>query len=106
MWDPLLQSVELSAVGNAARGSRWLYPLANLMHVVGATLLVGAIVVFDLLLLRNQFGIASDVSRVALSVAAAGLACLLLSGPIMFSAEATAFGRNPIFLAKMILIVA
>lgn len=106
MWDSFLQYVEFSALGGAARGSLWLYPLANLMHVVGASLLVGAIVVFDLLLLRSQFSRASDVSRVALGVAAAGLAFLLLSGPVMFSAEATAFGRNPVFLAKMILIIA
>jgi len=42
---------------------------------------------------------------VALGVAATGLALLLVSGPIMFSAEATAFGRNPIFLVKMALII-
>jgi putative copper export protein len=106
MWDSFLQVVEFSALGAAARGSVWLYPLANLMHVVGASLLVGAIVVFDLMLLRNEFARASDVSRVALGVAATGLAFLLLSGPVMFSAEATAFGRNPVFLAKMILILA
>src|SRR5262245_6611842 len=106
MWDSFLQYVEFSALGSAARGSLWLYPLANLMHVVGASLLVGAIVVFDILVLRNQFSKASDVSRVALGVAAAGLAFLLLSGPVMFSAEAIAFGRNPIFLTKMVLILA
>jgi hypothetical protein len=106
MWDSFLQSLEFSALGFAARGSLWLYPLANLAHVVGAALLVGAIVVFDILLLRNRFEMANDISNVALGVAATGLTLLLLSGPIMFSAEATAFGRNPIFLAKMILIVA
>jgi hypothetical protein len=105
MWDAFLQSIEFSALGFAARSSVWLYPLANLTHVVGASLLVGAILVFDILLLRNRFEMAANVSRVALAVAATGLAFLLLSGPIMFSAEATAFGRNPIFLVKMVLII-
>jgi hypothetical protein len=105
MWESLLQGLEFSAVGFAARSSIWLYPLANLTHVVGASLLVGAILVFDILLLHNRFEMASNISRVALGVAATGLAFLLLSGPIMFSAEATAFGQNPIFLIKMALII-
>lgn len=104
MWEIFLQGFEFSRLGFAARGSVWLYPLANLCHVVGATLLVGAILVFDILLLRRHFDLAAAISPVALGVAAAGLVLLLLSGPVMFSAEATAFGRNPIFLAKMGLI--
>jgi hypothetical protein len=106
MWDAFLRSVEFSALGFAARSSLWLYPLANLTHVVGASLLVGAILVFDILLLRNRFEMAANISHVSLGVAATGLALLLLSGPVMFSAEATAFGRNPVFLVKMGLIIA
>lgn len=106
MWDALLQGLELGALGHAARSSIWLYPLANLAHVVGATMLVGSILVFDILLLRNRFDAAAAISRTALGVAATGLVLLLISGPIMFSAEATAFGYNPIFLAKMVLILA
>lgn len=105
MWEAFLQSIEFSGLGFSARSSTWLYPLANLAHVVGATLLVGAILVFDLLLLRNRFELAANVSPVALGVAAAGLLLLLISGPIMFSAEATAFGRNPVFIAKIALIL-
>ena len=104
MWDALLQNAEFSALGFAARSSLWLYPFANLTHVVGASLLVGAIFVFDLLLLRNRFDLAASIARVSIGIAATGLALLLLSGPIMFSAEATAFGRNPVFIAKMVLI--
>jgi hypothetical protein len=106
MWENFLQAIEFSGLGFAARGAVWLYPLANLAHVAGATFLVGAILVFDLLLLRNRFDLAVAISPVALGVAAAGLTLLLVSGPIMFSAEATAFGRNPIFLVKMLLILA
>lgn len=106
MWDTFLQAIEFSVFGFAARGSTWLYPAANLCHVVGATFLVGAILVFDILLLRSRFDMAAAISRTALGVAATGLVLLLASGPIMFSAEATAFGRNPVFLAKMVLIIA
>lgn len=106
MWDSFLQGLEFSPLGFAARGSVWLYPVANLAHVMGATLLVGAILVFDLLLLRRRFHMAAAIAPTALGVAATGLILLLVSGPIMFSAEATAFGRNPIFLAKMTFIAA
>ncbi len=106
MWEVFLQGLEFSSLGFAARGSSWLYPVANLCHVVGASLLVGAILVFDLLLLRHRYELAADISRTALGIAATGLVLLLVSGPIMFSAEATAFGRNPVFLLKMALILA
>lgn len=106
MWDLFLQGLEFSPLGFAARGSVWLYPLANLAHVVGATFLVGAILVFDLLLLRRRYHMAAAIAPTALGVSATGLLLLLVSGPVMFSAEATAFGRNPIFLAKMAFIAA
>lgn len=106
MWDALLSGLEFSSLGFAARSWTWLYPLANLAHVLGATFLVGAILVFDIQLLRNRYELAASISRTALAVAATGLVLLIITGPIMFSAEATAFGRNPIFLAKMFLILA
>jgi hypothetical protein len=106
MYSEFLTFVETSWLGQVARSSVWLYPLANLAHVLGAALLVGSIIVFDVLLLRRRYAEASAVSRYALTIAAAGLLILLLTGPILFSAEATATGRNPVFLIKVALILA
>ncbi len=45
-------ALEQSSLGAAARGSAWLYPLANVSHVLGAALLVGAIATFDIQVIR------------------------------------------------------
>ncbi len=91
--------LEQSGLGQAARGSVWLYPAANLGHVLGAALLVGAIVAFDLWLLRRRPGIGT-VARAALPVAAAGLALQFVTGAVLFAAEAVALAGNPAFQAK------
>ena len=46
-------ALEQSSLGVAARGSGWLYALANVSHVLGAALLVGAIATFDIQVLRR-----------------------------------------------------
>lgn len=102
--DTLFAAVETSALGTMARSSVWLYPLSNLAHVLGAAMLVGAIAVFDVLLLRHRFRIASEVAGTALTIAGLGVAIQIASGVVLFSAEATALIRNPVFLVKMLLI--
>lgn len=103
MYAEALAALEASALAQAARGLTWLYPLANLVHVLGSALLVGAIVVFDAAVLRGRTGEAS-VARIALAVAAVGLALQVPSGLVLLSAEATASGVNPAFVLKMAMI--
>jgi hypothetical protein len=101
MIHDLLAAYEASVLGHAARNSVWLYPLANLAHVLGASLLVGAIAVFDILVLRRRYQTASSAGRIAIPLAASGLALQAASGLVLFSAEATTIARNPAFLFKM-----
>jgi hypothetical protein len=68
-----MTALEQSGLGVAARGSAWLYPLANLAHVLGAALLVGAIATFDVQLLRGAPH-PRTTYRAAMPVAAIGLA--------------------------------
>ncbi|MGL4443623.1 MAG: DUF6644 family protein [Alsobacter sp.] len=103
MYAEALAALEASSLGQAARGLTWLYPLANLIHVLGSALLVGAIAVFDIAVLRGRTGEAS-VARIAIAVAAFGLALQIPSGVVLLSAEATAAGVNPAFLLKMALV--
>lgn len=106
MYEDALALIEASGLARQARASTWLYPAANLAHVLGAALLVGAIAVFDVLLLRRRFADAAAAARAALPLAAIGIVLLLASGAVLFSAEATAVGRNPVFLVKLALIAA
>ena len=105
MYAEFLSFLETSWLGHTARSSVWVYPLSNLAHVLGAALLVGSIVVFDALLLRRRYAEAMSISRYALIIAAVGLAIMLVSGPVLFSAEATATGVNLMFRIKLALIL-
>lgn len=104
MIQELLVAYEASALGHAARNSVWLYPLANLVHVLGAALLVGSIAVFDVLVLRRRYASAAKAGSVAIPLAAVGLAMQATSGLVLFSAEATTIAPNPAFLFKMSLL--
>jgi hypothetical protein len=100
----LAAAVEHSGLGQAARGTTWLYPIANLSHVVGAALLVGGIAALDVHILRRGDA-AGAIARAAIPVAAFGLVLQIPTGVVLFSAEATALVRNPAFLAKVALIL-
>ena len=98
----LLAALETSWLGAAARSSTWLYPLANVGHVLAAALLVGSIAVYDVRLIAG--GTARQITglaRTALPVAALGLILAAPTGLVLLSAEATATGRNPVFQFKM-----
>jgi hypothetical protein len=96
--------LEHSGLGQAARSSVWLYPISNLVHVLGASLLVGGIATFDVAVLARM-PVATAIGRVAIPIAAIGLLLQLLSGSVLFAAEATALAGNPAFQFKMALLV-
>ena len=100
----IVAAIEHSALGEAARSTTWLYPLANLLHVLGAALLVGAIVALDVRLIRRATQ-AGAVAQAAIPVAALGLVVQFVTGVVLFSAEAAALSRNPVFLVKMAVLV-
>jgi hypothetical protein len=105
VFEGLLSEIEHSAFGMTARSSSWLYPLANLSHVLGAALLVGAITVYDIAVLSR----ATTFSQgwLAIAVAISGFVLIVAGGSVLFVAEATALARNPVFVVKMcILLVA
>jgi hypothetical protein len=100
----IVAAFEHSGLGQAARGAAWLYPLVNMLHVLGAALLVGAIVTFDIQVLRRASG-AGAVSRAAIPVAVAGLLLQVASGVVLLSADASSVVRNPAFQFKMAMLV-
>ena len=98
--EAVMRALEQSGLGVAARGSAWLYPLANLAHVLGGALLVGAIATFDIQLLRAAPHPLATY-RAAMPIAAIGLALQIVSGFVMLSADAVPMLRNHAFQFKM-----
>lgn len=107
--EPLALAAQLEAtpLGLWARGSAIGYPLANLGHLLGLVMLVGAIGVLDLRLLGLFRRLpAAALAQSLIPIAAAGLALMVLSGFVMFSADAGALVRSPLFRWKLALICA
>ena len=96
-----LAALEHSGLGHLARHSPWAYVVANLLHVLGAALLVGGIAVFDGALIARRFDDVGSIGRLALPIAAGGLALQLPTGLLLLAAEARALGQNPAFYAKL-----
>jgi hypothetical protein len=98
--------LEGGAVGQAMRQSMVLYPLVEILHILGFALLVGAIVTFDLRVLG--FGRSIPIQAAArhcLPIAVCGFALAVPMGLLLFVTEATSIVRNPAFLTKMSLLV-
>ena len=94
--------LEHSALGELLRTSSWLYPAANVTHVVMMALLVGTIVALDLRLL----GLARGLDPLALDryltrFVYLALPLMLLSGIALFCADASFVATNPAFWVKM-----
>lgn len=106
MYAQLLADLQASGLGQLARQSAWLYTIANLLHVLGAAMLVGAIAVLDVRLIAGSMQGIAATARTAIPLAAAGLALQIPTGFILLAPEAVALGQNPAFYAKVLFIAA
>jgi hypothetical protein len=101
MYLELLTALEHSWLGHTARHSAWMFTVANLLHVLGAALVVGSIAVFDLKVLADRGRQVWQVGRFAIPLAAAGLAVQIPTGLVLLAVEARSLGTNPAFYAKI-----
>lgn len=99
-------ALEASALGEVARDSLLLYPVASILHVLGIGLLVGAIVAFDLRVLGAARAVPLDAAaRLLLPVARTGFVVIVVSGVPMLAADATHLATNPAARVKAALIL-
>jgi hypothetical protein len=103
----LFVALEQSAFGAAIRQSLWLYPFANIGHIVALFCFAGALAVMDLRLIGAFPGTAAAplIAR-ARKVAIAALCAMAATGFLLFSAEASHVVMNPIFQLKMAFVTA
>lgn len=100
-------ALQESGFAFAIRDSTWIYPIANLTHILGLALLVGSILMLDLRVLGVGRSVSIDaLSRLATPFSILGICLSLSSGSVLFSADAAALAANPIFRLKMALLVA
>jgi hypothetical protein len=89
------------------RTASWLYPVVEIVHIAGFSVLVGSVVLFDLRVLG--FARALPVAALGRHLLRWALASLLLvvpAGLLLFSAHPVELANNPAFRLKLILIAA
>ncbi|NDA84911.1 MAG: hypothetical protein EBX94_03945 [Burkholderiaceae bacterium] len=92
-------------LAQAMKHSSWLYPTVETMHIWGIGMLFGSVVIMDLRIL----GVASklnlsDLSRLGVLVALFGFGLAVLTGSLMFIAQASELISSRLFILKMCLI--
>lgn len=101
----ILQWLEGSALGLAVRQSVWAYPAANVGHVLSVVAFGAAVAVLDLVLLgvvkaHGRAAVLAAARRIAMAL----LALVVLSGSVLFLAEASHVFLNRVFQLKLALI--
>ena len=103
--DSWLDWLNDSALGAAMRGDLWLYPMVEVVHILGFSVLFGAVLMFDLRVLGLSKNI--EVTALARHLLTWSIAALLLvvpAGLMMFSAHPHDFASNGVFILKLCLI--
>jgi hypothetical protein len=104
--DVVLAGLQDSAFAQAMRSSVFLYPLANVLHVLGALTFFAAVAAMDFRVLGGSgvAGARAFITRVR-PVAVAAFAVQLATGLMLFAPEATHIGHNPLFQLKLVAIL-
>jgi hypothetical protein len=93
---------------NAMNGPEWAFPVVQSLHFMGFALSIGTIAIVDLRLLgfgmRRQT--ASELAADLNPWTWLGFGLMLITGPLMFSADAVRYHENPSFQFKMICLMA
>lgn len=99
--------LESTPLAEAMRQWLWLYPIVEIIHILGLVVLVGGAALFDLKLLGFSpslplQGLACDI----LPWAQWSLLAIIPSGLLMFIAHATEMASNLAFQVKLLLLAA
>jgi hypothetical protein len=101
-WLAWLEATPFAA---ALRGSIWLYPIVETLHIAGFTVLVGSAVVFDLRLLGLSRAIkVTDLADHVLPWARRSLAIVVPTGLLLFTTQPTEMAASLVFRWKLTLI--
>jgi len=104
---PLYRWADHSWVGSSIRASTYIFPVVEIFHLLGLTVLIGTVIVLTVRL----FGWAlssqpvQEVARGALKWTWMGAVVTIVSGVLLFSSEALKCYASPPFTVKMILLL-
>lgn len=96
-------SLQQSSFAAGVRSSEFIYPAANVLHVVGVVAFFGLVAAMDLQILG---GSRSGALMMRLRPYAVGMLIVVAAaGFILFAADAVAIAANPVFRLKLLAIL-
>jgi hypothetical protein len=94
--------MEGSALSVGLRSSEWVYPLVNMLHILGIGMLVGSILILDWRLLRQRASPeVSVLATVLLPAARGGFALAAAAGLMLLIARPLDYVFNTLFQFKL-----
>lgn len=104
-WATVWTMIDESAVAGAMRGSTWLYPVVEVVHIAGLSVLVGSVAMFDLRVLGFGRSVAVQAAgAMLLPWSVMSLFAIVPAGLLLFSAHPNELSVNPVFQLKLVLI--
>jgi hypothetical protein len=99
---PILHALETSGFAASIREAVWIYPIANVLHVVGVIAFFAAVAFMDVRLMGAFAQTpAASVVKLARRFAVPIFALVVASGFVLFAAEASHVGLNWMFQLKL-----
>ena len=100
-----LEWLQNTWIGLLVAESTWGYPTFETMHAVGMALLIGSLGLIDLRVLGYKPELPLLGTQSLLPLAWLGFTLNAISGTLLFMSNAVEFFANPMFRAKIVLIV-
>ena len=103
--DALVQAIEGGVINTWILSSEWLWPLLEIVHFVGLSLLLGAVLIVDLRLAGFLREIPLASTHRLLPLAMIGFVVNLVSGTLFFLGDPARYSTNIGFQLKMVLVL-
>ena len=104
MYDILFR-IESSALGQLMRDSIWLFPMAEILHFMGLSLLIGSLLVVDFRLLGFSRNFPVETVYKFLPLALIGFTINLVTGTMFFFSDPFRYYPNIAFRLKLLFII-
>jgi hypothetical protein len=105
MWESLARSIEGGAIHHWVQSSAWLWPSLEIIHFIGLSLLLGALLVIDLRMAGYFRSLNPAATHKLLPVAFIGFALNLVTGVLFFCGDPIRYAENIGFRIKMLLVI-
>ena len=103
--DSLVQAIEGGAINTWVLSTYWLWPLLEIIHFIGLSLLLGSILIVDLRLAGYLRQVELASTQRLLPWATAGFVMNLVSGTLFFFGDPGRYSINIGFQVKMVLVL-